>query len=225
MIQETIFTCHDLEENTQAMADFLPNGKLFIAKNLNDSLYRQFLRGLSHTTQDAEALLCLMDSELNIQTGSAYIDEWEKTVGIPDGCFSTNESIEVRRQQILIKLAALGVQTELDFINLALLFGVVITIEHGITYGAFTYTFPMVFFPDLRAARFTMIVRYAVTEAYEFTYTYPIHFGNNVTNIIECLFRRLVPANVDLLFWNTDPAPIPPPPPTEFNLDFNDDFA
>lgn len=199
-----LFSPHTLEQHAQAIANFLPSGRLFVAKNIRDSVYRMILRGLAQTNLDAESLLITFADELDISTTTAFLEPWERTLGIPDECFDTNTTIEIRRQQVLIKLAALGVQTEQDFIDLAAMYGVEIVIKSGIEHNAFTLTFPIVFFDTAKAARFTMLVFYEIDQAYTFPYTFPIMFGGREIPIIECLFRKLVPANVDLLFFQVD---------------------
>lgn len=199
-----LFDRHTLEQHAQAIANFLPSGRLFVAKNVQDSVYRMILRGLAHTNQDAESLIATFADELDISTTTAFLEAWEKTLGIPDECFDTNVDLETRRQQVLIKLAALGVQTEQDFIDLAAMYGVEIAINSGIEHFAFTLTFPIVFFPNAKSARFTMLVFYETPVASTFTLTFPFVFGGAAVPIIECLFRKLVPANVDVQFINVD---------------------
>lgn len=199
-----LFKSHSLEAHAQALANFLPNGELFRAKNIRDSVFRMLLRGLAHCNQDAESLIRTFDAELDISTTTAFLEAWEATVGIPDECFDRNVSVEIRRQQVLIKLASLGVQTADDFINLAAMYGVEIAIEPGLYHGAFTFTFPIIFFDSVKKARFTMLVFYEIAQAYTFPYTFPLIFGGLEIPILECLFRKLVPANVDVQFWQIE---------------------
>jgi uncharacterized protein YmfQ (DUF2313 family) len=218
-----VFRPHTLEQHAQALANFLPSGRLFTAKNVRDSVYRMLLRGLAHTEQDAESLLVTFSKELDISTTTAFLEPWERTVGIPDECFDTNTTLEIRRQQVLIKLAALGVQTEQDFIDLAAMYGVEITIASGIEHNAFTLTFPIVFFDTAKQARFTMLVFYEIDQAYTFPYTFPIIFSGREIPVIECLFRKLVPANVDLKFIQVDS--VDPIDDSAFNNGFSDGFG
>lgn len=199
-----LFKRHSLESHAQALANFLPSGDLYRAKNVRDSVFRMLLRGLAHCNQDAESLLCTFDSELDIATTTAFLEAWEETVGIPDECFDRNVSVDIRRQQVLIKLASLGVQTEEDFVNLAAIYGVEIVIHPGIIHGAFPFEFPIIFFDSLKEARFTMLVFYEIAQAYTFPYTFPLIFGGLEIPILECLFRKLVPANVDVQFWQVE---------------------
>lgn len=218
-----IFEPHSLEQHAQAIANFLPSGRLFVAKNVRDSVYRMILRGLAHTEQDAESLLITFADELDISTTTAFLEPWERTLGIPDECFDTNTTLEIRRQQVLIKLAALGVQTEQDFIDLAAMYGVRIAINSGIQHYAFTMIFPIIFFDTAKDARFTMVVFYETPVASTFTLTFPFVFGGAAIPVIECLFRKLVPANVDLKFIQVDS--VDPVTDRAFNSGFSGGFA
>lgn len=220
-----LFEKHTTEEHASAIAHYLPGGCLFEAARKNDSLYRMLLRGLGEIGKEVEDFLQLFADNIDPCNTEAFLSEWEATVGLPDECFTDVRDTltdQERRDQICFKLSALGIVTEQDFIDLAAFFGVDIRIGHGIDHYAFTYTWPLVFFPDFRAARFTMIVFYAVEEIKTFTYTYPIPFGFEILPILQCLFRKLSPANVDILWWQdfqVDPSPI-----RQFNNGFSDGF-
>lgn len=202
-----IFRQHTPEQHTQALADFLPNGDLYIAKNINESNIRKWLRGLAPQFQNAESVLALWDKEMDVRYTVQLLEEWERTVGIPDDCFTTDGTIDQRRTNVLVKLSALGVQTESDFINLAALYGVAIEIWHGIDHNGFVLDFPVLFFPNARAARFTMIVRYYSNESDGFVFDFPIQFGTATLAFLQCLFAKLVPANSDVI-WMASEFPI-----------------
>lgn len=218
----SLFECHNTDENAQSIADYLPNGQLFAAKNIPDSVYRMLLRGFGRFDKDAEAFLCLFADELDISNTTAFINEWEDSVGIPDGCFTKNKPIETRRLQVLLKLAAMGVQTAQDFIDLAALLGIYIEIVPGAEAGGFTYTFPIIFAETGKEAKFTMIVLYLETATEVFPYTFPIVFGESALSILRCLFSKLKPANVKLIFRQIDDPG--PSAPGAFSLGFSDGF-
>ncbi len=211
-----LFDCHSLEEHTQAIADFLPNGDLFRAKNIDGSITRLFLKGLAYTNKDAESFLKLFDEAIDIKTTTAFLEGWEKTVGIPDNCFSTETDLETRRQQVLMKLASLGVQTNKDFVDLAAIYDIDIRIESGAYAGVFPMTFPIILFDSPSEARFTMLIYYSLASPVVFPYTFPLMFSVDGISIIECLFRKLVPANVDLIFIEE---------PVLFGDSFSDGFS
>lgn len=180
-----------VEEQAQILANFLPNGKLFEAKNISDSLYRAFLRGLGQTNKQAADLLSFFSEQLDISATEAFLDEWEATVGIPDSCFSGTGTDDQRRRDILTKLAALGVQTAQDFINVAAIFG--FTVKVYSQAEAYPGHDP----------KFTIVVEYAIVSANVFTLYFPIYFGDPEVNILVCLFNKLKPANCRIIFTNT----------------------
>jgi len=49
-----------------------------------------------------------------------------------------------------------------------------------------------------------MVVLYEVAQAFTFTYTFPIIFGDAAIPILECLFKQLAPANTDVIFRQID---------------------
>jgi uncharacterized protein YmfQ (DUF2313 family) len=187
-----------LIEHTQSLANYLPGGRVFAQKNKSGSNLRKLLRGLATEVLRADEFIRTYEQEVIPDQTTLFIDEWEQAVGIPDSCFKGTGTIEQRRTHVLIKLASLGVQTEQDFIDLAALFGVTVTIEQGSTQGAFPMTFPLLLLGD--AAYFTIIVRYSDVSAARFPHTFPITFGAEAIGIMECLFTKLKPANCDLIF-------------------------
>lgn len=205
-----LFQTYDLPEHTDSLVAYLPGGELFDAKNIESSRLRRLFAGLAVQIKAAEDTMNTATFEHDIYCTAELITEWESAVGIPDGCFSGTGSLEIRRRDVLIKLASLGISTAKGFIDLAALFGYKALIPSGGTYGIFPLGFPIAFFQYPQDARFTLYVildSTNVPEVFPFTTTkFPIPFFSGVSNIIECLFRKLAPANVDVIF-NYQPLP------------------
>ena len=51
------YTKHTKEEHTQALANLLPNGKIFTSKNIEGTKIRKLLQGLSEEFKRSESLL------------------------------------------------------------------------------------------------------------------------------------------------------------------------
>lgn len=184
---------HTIEEMVKSIAAYFPGGELFTAALIKGTNLNDLLRGIGFSLLDAENFLKVYNSELIPDTGNAFIPEWESTLGIPDGCFpgSTEPDIDVRRLHVLVKLASLGVQTSLDFINLATILGFPdILVESGIKFGI----------TPLADARFTIVVSFPTPANNIFPLNFPIPFGAEAFAILECLFTRLKPANCDIKF-------------------------
>jgi uncharacterized protein YmfQ (DUF2313 family) len=124
----------------------------------------------------------------------------QKAVGIPDDCFPGTGDADERRNHILTKLSSLGIQTADEFVALAALFGVTVTVESGSVSGAFPMVFPITFFDASQPARYTIVVTFTVIGGDDFPFEFPFTFGDAATAILECLFSKLKPANCGLIF-------------------------
>lgn len=195
----SLFKRRDLEQYTDSLAAYLPGGKLFASKSIQDSNFRKLLRGLSGELFRSNGLLRDYSSEILPDQTNKFLSEWESALGIPDDCFSGAGSNDDRRRDILVKLSALGVQTAQDFVDLAALYGVVVEVVPGSLSGVFPLHFPVLVFGSAEDARFTIIVNITVPTESAFPYLFPIPFGTSEIGIIRCIFEKLKPANCNLL--------------------------
>jgi uncharacterized protein YmfQ (DUF2313 family) len=195
-----LFARRDIEEYTNSLADYLPGGCLFASKAVSNSNFRKLLRGMAGELFRANGLLKEYSEQIIPDQTVKFIEEWESAVGIPDACFRGTGTLTERRRDILTKLAALGVQTSQDFVDLGTTFGVSVTVNSGLDEITFPLVFPIVMFNTVKEARFTIVVRFTVQAANRFPLTFPITFGSGEIAILECLFTKLKPANCDIIF-------------------------
>lgn len=181
---------HTVSQHADALAAYLPGGRLFAGKYRAGSDLRKVIEGLAVELANAENFIALLQDEFLPDTTVLFLDEWESALGIPDGCFSGTGTQEERRQAILVKLAALGVQTVADFENLAAIFGVTATVLPG------EEATPVP--PD---PKFTIVIEFVSPDG--FPYTFPFIFGSETIAILECLFNKLKPANCVVEFRET----------------------
>ena len=193
-----LFQRRDLDQYADSLAQYLPGGELFASKSVKNSNFRKLLTGLAGELFNANGLLIEYDT-LPDKTVN-FLSEWESVVGIPDCCFKGTGSNDERRRDILVKLVASGVQTAEDFIELAAIFGVTVTVNSGIDEITFPLTFPVYMFSTNKEARFTIMVRFTVLDSSRFPLTFPIVFGSDLISILECLFLKLRPANCNVIF-------------------------
>ena len=184
--------CHDIEEHTKALADYMPGGKLWAAKNIANSNLRNFIKGVSGESVRAETFLKALQDQYIPDNTQNFLDDWEGALGIPDDCFDGEGDNDERRRDILVKLASLGVQTVADFQNLASLFGITATVLPGEEAT-----------PVPPNPKFTIVIEFVAPEGFPFTF--PITFGSDTINILECLFNRLKPANCATVFTQVSP--------------------
>lgn len=198
---DKLFGPHTQEEQSQSLANYLPNGRIFAAKNQEGTNLKNLIFGLGIELFRAEnkqnEIICEhfpADTEL-------LLSEWESALGIPDNCIPIAETSAERRENIITKLTALGVSTKEGFEALALELGFSVRVDSGARWGIFPMEFPVMLFNNPSDARFTMVVDFLVPlDLNVFDFTFPVVFGNVVNNVIICLFERLRPANADLIF-------------------------
>lgn len=190
----------NLEAHTRALADYMPNGPLFEAKNIQDSNFRQLLKGMAGELFTAQGYLVTLEEEYFPDQTNLFLDEWLRALRIPDGCLLGTGTNDEKRRDILVKLSALGVQTADDFVALADLFGVTITIVTGDEAASFPLSFPLLFFSTPADSRYTIIVNFPLPTGGFFIYNFPIVFGDAAQSILTCLFTRLKPANCQVIF-------------------------
>jgi hypothetical protein len=189
------------QQQAQTIANYLPGGKVFAAKNIIGSIIRKLLLGFSVESLRIDALIALFRKDTVPDTTQNFLDEWESALGIPDSCFSGLGSGTQRRLEILVKLAGYGLQTSQDFIDLAAKFGITINAEGGAHRGIYG-GLPEIVFGSDKEARFTLVIAPIANIGEQFPYTFPITFGTQDLATLECLFHKLKPANVQLMYEN-----------------------
>lgn len=197
-----IFKEHSDTEHTNSTASYLLDGLLMKAKYKEDSNYRKLLDSFSQTFIQLEHQINAVGRETFPDETIALIERWERDLGIPDDIFDTNGTLEERRNNVLLKLASLGVQTEEDFVYIAGLIGYDnIVITTGFEVGVFPLNFPNQCFGDVKTTRFTVYIDVPKSLGIGFfPLEFPISFVSEQTNSLEKLFNLLKPANVIMIF-------------------------
>lgn len=197
-----LFDRHDINLQANSIANFLPPGIMFEGGKIEGTNLRKLLTGLAVELFRSEDLLKQFTEEFLPDCTVLFLDEWESALGIPDDCFLGTGTNDERRRDILTKLAALGIQTAQDFVDLASIFGITVEVQGGVEVGnVFPFTFPMLlFFNSAKEARFTIVVTFLEDAANAFPLEFPISFGDPIIGLLECLFTKLKPANCDIIF-------------------------
>jgi len=200
--KQNVFVPFTTEQNAQSLADNLPGGELFRAKNIHESKFRKLLIALALEIGHIEGLIEILVDDYYPWVTELLLENWEQTLGIPDKCFKTkNETLLQRRKQIIAKLALMNIITRQQFIDLAAFFGFTVEISGGAVHSIFPLTFPIIFSESAKAARFTMIVKFiGEPNPNVFPYTFPIKFIGDPSDFIRCLFTRLKPAYCAIKF-------------------------
>jgi len=193
-----------LAEQARALASFLPGGKHFEAKNLQGSNVQKLISGFSQELLIADGYIREYSKEIIPDQTVQFIEEWESAVGIPDDCFYIAGTISERRNNVLVKLAALGVKTVDDFEALATALGLTVTVAPMGESSLFPLTLPFIL-TDVATTKYTIVVSFEVGTPNVFPLTFPISFGDSIIQVMECLFRKLKPANCDIIYQEVAP--------------------
>jgi len=189
---------HSSVEQTDSIADYLPDDETFVAKNVSGTNTRSMLEIFGVQLKSFEEIANIFTNEMSPECADQLMSEWERMLGIPDDCFFVDgETLADRRRNALIKLAKMSVQTTEDFTILAEAFGITVTVQSGIDYvNAGGDPFP----GGDTEARFTIVITFVNEDVETFTYTFPFTFGLEILRILECVFEKVRPANCNVLF-------------------------
>lgn len=183
-----------LAEQGFKIAEFLPTGKAWDNKNDTSTNLGALLLALGAEFSRLEFLVQTTNKELDVNFAEELLREWEISVGIPDGCFSISEDVPTRQSQVITKLRNVRLQTVGDYVELAALFGVTVQVFPGVPVG----------FPATdKEKRFSITVNLPGEDSgqvFPYPEFFPIPFVGSITGFIQCLFVKLKPANVQMVF-------------------------
>ncbi len=194
------------EDQPGLLAAHLPIGGVFDAAHESGTNFRALIEGLGGEYFRAEENIFDVCEEMDPQVTDDLLPEWERSVGIPDDCFSTAGDFDRRRQAVLLKVGGFRVQTEQDFIDLAAILGQTIEIEAGAESGAYPMRYPARYLGGAKGARFTMIVHFPNSENINYPQEYPVPYGIG-TGIVECVILHAAPSTVTVIFSYGTNAP------------------
>ena len=201
---ESLFVKHSQDEHAQSLADYLPGGDFFQAKNIDGTNFRKLLEGFAVELQREESLLADTSIEHDINCAEeAFLDRWESALGIPDECFPGTGDFEERRTHAIAKLALSNVATREDFITLASFLGVTVTIASASEFFDLGLPYDLPFFlfgsPDVK---WIWVVSGENIANPGLPYALPFELLTAQT-VLQCVFESLKPAMTELFFVNT----------------------
>lgn len=190
-----------LEGEARQLARHYPTGQIWARKFESGSNLGKLIKAAAGEWLRAKQLTKHIIDELDINKTTDLIEDWEESVGIPDGCFLGVGDIVERRLHVLLKLVDFyGAQTDQDFIDIAALLGFTITIKRVGTGFIFPLPFPLNFFNGTGTnARHTVFIELPISSIV-FPLAFPLNFAASSATILQCVFRQLFPANTDIIF-------------------------
>ncbi|MCK5602310.1 DUF2313 domain-containing protein [Candidatus Pacearchaeota archaeon] len=191
----------NIDDYTVSVAHYVPTGDLWASKWIGENVFYKLLSGLSLIILEADTLLTQFQDEFYPNGTTEFLSEWEALLGIPDGCIEVAGSIEQRQSNVLGALAALGAVTHDDWINLAKVMGFDITIEYLNTGNTFPLTLPYTV-GDSKYIKNTIKIVFQDLElaGSEFPLTLPYTLSEDLKAGVKCIFERIKPAHVQIIF-------------------------
>ncbi len=189
-----------VEEQTNILARYLPNDRIYIGKYIEDNPMRKILIGLAAVWLDYREILDLLFDEWDPQNTSIFLDEWEKSVGIPDDCFDIAATDDERRVNILLKLTSLNATTAKQFEAVAAILGITVTVTSGLAFSTLPLILPFLLLSAEEAAYTIVVTLDASLEPEGFPLTLPFTLTSPFPDILECLFNKLKPVNTQIIF-------------------------
>ncbi len=194
--EQTSYIPNSDDENAQSLADYILSDPLHAGKNIPGASFRQTLEAFALEFTRMEEKHQELADEMDPQRTIELISEWEKIVSIPDQCFPVTSglTVEARRKQVVAKLALMNATTKQDFIDVAAFFGVSVQITNALDKPSLGLTGT--------EGLMTMVVTFnIVATPSTFPLTFPIAFGfDEQTNQIQCLFQKMAPMYIDILY-------------------------
>jgi uncharacterized protein YmfQ (DUF2313 family) len=196
-VEDTLFHAQDLDGATRELADHLPDGRAFGAKVIPGTNTRALVAACAVALNRVQQQICELAQQYHVPLTSDLLVDWEKSVGIPDECLDTALTLAERRQNVIDRLRRAPIVTKAEFEELGTaLLGEPVTVDAGAEIEIFPLQFPVVF--SSSPARFKMFVNLPGRTG--FPYAFPIPFGAARSELLECVFRKLAPANVVVIF-------------------------
>ena len=197
-----------IEQQVTLLARTLPDGRVWRSKydrtRVLGRLVAAFAEEIARTFSRISDFVM---KELDPNRTRQLILEWEESAGIPDDCFDRSADLDERRRRVVQKLSNFdGIITRADIEGVLADFGEQIQIVPGNSTNAVLLGFPA---PphttsQLKQIKHTLAVR-VTSDAPAFALPFPIEFATELSGLVQCLMRRITPANVALkFFFNQD---------------------
>ncbi len=198
----TTFSSLSINEQFYLLASHLPQGKFWENCFNDNSNLGKLTKALSMEYYRLGLLTEYIAHDYDIRQVNDCILKWEKSVGIPQECFSSDRLIEVRRLSIegLFSNFA-GVQTDEDFIRVGLLYGYEIEVYPLIDLSGFDMMFPIILINTDKEAKNTIVINLIGTTKYfnDFPIEFPIPFYGLGLKFLNCVFSLVKPANINII--------------------------
>lgn len=185
LVPSTILDSPSLDATVQQVSQHLPEGRAWANKLVPGSNLNALLRSAAAAFNRVQGQIQELADEYSIPLSEDLLPEWETSVGLPDECITTAATLAERRENIIFRLRRVPIVTKAEFETLGTaLAGVDVTVTPGNEFEA----------PNDQSA-FKLFVTFPTANE-GFPYSFPFDFGGFQSSVVECVFNKIVPANV-----------------------------
>lgn len=202
------FTAPTVEGAASQLASNLPDGRCWEAKNLPGTNVYATISACGAEFREIQKQIETLANEFDIRLTDQLLPDWEKSCGLPEECIGKMNSLEDRRNAVILRLRKIPFVTKEEFEQLAFeLTGLSVTIIPGAEIEIFPLSFPLPFAVGNSYFKMHVVFNDVIGG---FPYSFAVPFLRGPNQIVECVFRQIVSATVLLIFDARRP-PVPPP--------------
>lgn len=187
LVPTSILDAPTLRQSLQQLSQHLPEGRAWGDKVVEGTNTFALLNSCAVAFNRVQIQIQKIADEFDISMTTDLLPEWEKSVGLPDECVNTLASLAERRENIIFRLRRVPTVTKAEFEVLGTaLAGVPVTVTPGAEFEGF---------PADSVSKFKLYVTFPVSNT-GFPYAFPHPLGGFQSAVVECIFNKIVPANV-----------------------------
>ena len=187
-------------EQTDVLAQYLPENPLFLSKNKQGTNLRKVLQGLSLEFINFRDFINEIFFEYDPLVTKQFLRDWELSLGLPDDCFNVAGTNAQRRQQIESRFVGINALLAKDYVAIAAVFGVNIEVMSAVDEEGLPAVLPFTLIDAENAAFIILITFLDSAEGSELPVELPFTLGPNINTRLICLFEKLKPANTEIVY-------------------------
>lgn len=186
LVPISILDAPTLRQTIQQISQHLPEGRAWANKLVEGSNTHALIRSAAAAFNRVQAQIEQIATEFDVNLTEELLPEWETSVDLPDECVDVLADLTERRENVIFRLRRVPIVTKEEFETLGTaLAGVTVTVTPGTEVDVS---------PDSQSA-FKLYVSFPTSNT-GFPYAFPLPLGGFQSDVVECIFNKIVPANV-----------------------------
>ncbi|MCW8932175.1 MAG: hypothetical protein OQL19_18320 [Gammaproteobacteria bacterium] len=197
----SLFKTYSDTEIARITTEYAPAGKIFNKKRDENSNLFKYFKGVSKEQIKVIDTLNTIFDGLFPKNDTSLLDYHEADLGIPDNIFSGQGSTADRQRDVVVKKYMMRGNRIQDFIDIANIYGVSVTIQTGLQVAIFPLVFPIVFSSDAAAERHTLYITLSTDSNFIFPLPFPLQFAaeSNVSKVKK-IYNHIKPATTRIIY-------------------------